>query len=203
MRNRLKQLCGTVALAVAVMGQAGRADAAAIVYVTPTPVVVEVGDVFSIDVFVDADDPVGGFDMDVAWDSTILTFVSADVPSAEFAGNNWFFQLGPGNDVVTSGDFGNPLGANANGLAFKIFSLGLTATALGISAIEIPYVDLSNELGTDLLDRVVQGGVVCVVADKTAFNRADCVVPVPEPGLMALLATGLATAAMRRRRTRG
>jgi hypothetical protein len=71
-----------------------------------------------------------------------------------------------------------------------------------VSTITLPFLNLSDELGDELLDQQIQGGLVCVVADKRSFDPAACGVPVPEPGLMVLLATGLATAAVRRRQSR-
>ena len=202
MRNRLKHVFSAAAVAVAVVGLAGRAEAAAIVSVTPTPVVVEVGDVFSIDVMIDADDPVGGFDLDLRWNSAILTALSLSIVEArdnQF-GSPLFLLTFVAPDLFTASMSGNPIGANALTNSFQAVRASFTAAALGVSAISLPYMDLSNAAGTALLARQVQGGVVCVVANKRTFDPAACAVPVPEPGLLALLATGLATAAVRRRR---
>ncbi len=199
---RTKHFLGAAAVAAMVMGLSGRAEAAAIVYVTPTPVIVEVGDQFSVDIMIDADDPVGGFDIDVAIDPAILSWFSLSIVEADanqFANGSFFLSV-VNASVINGNIVGDPIGANALANPFQALRATFSAAALGVSAINLPWVDLSDELGNSLLDRQVQGGVVCVVADKATFNPADCVVPVPEPGLLALLATGLATAAVRRRR---
>jgi hypothetical protein len=199
---RLKHLFSAAAVAVAVVGLAGQAEAAAIISVTPTPVIVEVGDTFSIDVMIDADDPVGGFDLDLTFDSAILTPMSLSIVEAKDNqfGSPFFLLTFVAPDLYTASIVGDPIGANLLTNPFQAVRATFQAAALGVSAISLPFVNLSDELGADLLDQQVSGGLVCVVADKTAFDPADCALPVPEPGLMALLATGLATAAVRRRR---
>lgn len=204
MRNGLKQLFGIAALMVAVSGLAGRAEAAAIVSVTPTPIIVEVGDTFSIEVMVDADDPVGGFDLDITFDNTVITWsVFSFTDAATNSFDNEFGGFGTiSANLLNVSLVGDPIGNNLATLPFQLASVSFNAVALGVSTINLPYVDLSDELGDALLGKQVAGGIVCVVQDKRAFNPQDCVVPVPEPGLMALLATGLATAAVRRRQGR-
>ncbi len=204
MRNGLKQLFGIAALMVAVSGLAGRAEAAAIVSVTPTPIIVEVGDTFTIEVMVDADDPVGGFDLSVSFDDTVIDWQVFSISEAfnNSFGNPFGGISGTGANLLSADLAGDPIGANLAKLPFQLASVSFIASGLGISAINLPFVNLSDESGLGLLDHTALGGVVCVVADKATFDRASCVVPVPEPGLMALLATGLATAAVRRRRSR-
>ncbi len=189
-----------MAFVTALLLCAGSANAAFINLVPTTPVTdVNTGDLVSFDVVMDFTDYTngtlgGGFD--IFFDSLSLQFVSLV--------NNMVGDPGFGRDpdildgLLESwgvGDFNGIFGFNVLGsVVFQVLDTMGASTVLGTQAtngIAGPWVD-----GTTFVDLIpVDYGVVEV-------TRADEVVPVPEPGVLALLCLGLAGIAIFRRRTK-
>lgn len=212
---------GTLAL-LALAGVAlfaGRADAAPMISIVPNSLAVNVGDPVELDLVVSGlgvGEAVGGVSVRLTGDGTLLDAVN--------------FVLDPDDKMGVESDFGSGFGANfldlvfiaedfgapgfqqsdfdtlkaLQGNGFTLAHISLSALAPGISPIGI--VDefsgfLSNADGSALLNVTTDPGLVCIGED---FAQR-CQPSVPEPGLMALVAAGLAGVAARRRKssTRG
>ncbi|HUE86482.1 MAG TPA: PEP-CTERM sorting domain-containing protein [Vicinamibacterales bacterium] len=189
-------------LALAVMMAAGVAAdgvAAPIVSISPSSQTAMVGDAVSADIVVSGlTDPTGGFYLLLAFDDTIL---SGDSYVADPDG-----KLGPDAFDLSFGFVGGTLDlfysadidwdaamlAAAQGTGFKLATVTFLAIASGVSPLTLLDAELSTADGTGLLASQSVNGRVCV--------GGPC--PVPEPGLLVLMATGAAVFAVRRRATR-
>ena len=188
-----------MAFVAALLLCAGTVNAAFINLVPTTPVSdVNDGDLLSFDVVMDFSDlPNGGTiggGFDIFFDSGALQFVSLV--------NNMIGDPGFGRDPdILDGlleswaiaAFNGITGVNVLGsVVFEVLNTMGDSTILGTQATEGiggAWVD-----GTDFVSLIdVEYGAVEV-------TRADDVVPVPEPGILALLGLGLAGIAVSRRR---
>lgn len=192
---RILALAGLIAA-----GAAARAEAAPIVSISPAEQTANIGDTVSVDILVSGlVEPVGGYYLSLLFDETVLT------PSSYT--NDPSGALGPAPDDFSFGFLGGgaldlfyiadgtwdagDLSA-AQGGSFVLATVSFLAAANGVSPLILEFADLSNADGSALLDSSATNGQVCV--------GGPC--PVPEPGLLYLLATAVVGLAVRRQSLR-
>lgn len=187
----IRMVGAALGLAALMAVSAPSAEAAPLVFIQPTPQIVEVGDPVSIDVMISGlTESVGGFDIDVAFDDSILTGDTFAVdPDGNFD-SDLDVSFGFSADLVNIALVGDPAGDNLALNPFRLGTINFTAAALGNSLLTLTFNDLSNESGEQLLDASSRGGIVCVVQSVTA--PVNCGRQVPEPGLLAMLSIGAA-----------
>lgn len=139
---------------------------------------------------------VSAFDIDVAFDPTVLSFSSVSFGTALD-----LFNFGTNITGVTPGalsvnvfeisfDFPGDLDTLQPG-AFTLFTVNFNAIAPGNSSIVLSVNDLGDSIGNPIADPGLSTGSIEVG-----------VAAVPEPGTISLLMAGLAIAAVRFRRHR-
>jgi len=191
MMTSIRKTFSVLAVFAVIGGFAAHVEALPIVSVVPGDTLVNVGDAFSVDIIVDSQgEALGGFSFTLDFNGALINPTGyANNPGANFGGLFFDFSGGftPGSlDVFAFGD------AAAPG-TFVLTNVQFTATAPGVTALDLSNVILSNADGTEAIFPTVNDGRVCI-------GTVPC--PVPEPGLLALLTTGLATAFVRRRARR-
>lgn len=213
MKTALKALGITALAAVLIAGSVANAVAAPMVTLVPSSPTVGLNEAFSVDVMVSgldgtAAEAIGGFSFILSFSNALLDGVSyvADPDNKMGAEDDVSFGFTGGTgspfDAFVVSDFtldGAALAA-LQGVGFRLMTINFISELVeGLSPLAFSFGTLSDADGFDL-PSTFQNGSICVDAD----GQNACPQVVPEPGLMALLATGLATAAVRRRRqTRG
>jgi hypothetical protein len=204
MRSNLKGFLFATGLAVLV-GLSAPAQAAPLVFVSPSAQLVNIStttDVFVNVVAQDIGEAVGGFDFDISWDDSILSGVVADVvfdPDGYWSGDASFTIQG--TDFMSLFFAGDPSGIVS---PIILATIKFTAIGIGNSNIGLNNVFLSDDAqpnANDIDGYDVAGGLVCVarLGDPPQGPQPECTREAPEPALMALMAAGLATVAARRR----
>lgn len=179
---------------------AGGVAQAAYIEILPPPSV-EVGDVASVEVWVNGpnDEFVGAYDLTIDFDPLLVSFLSADF-GAGLDGPLDSLQLvtpGTGNtnlyEVSFSGLF------NQDGFtAFRLFTLNFNTLAAGTTTLSFGTTLVSDALGGELLLSQLIGSSLTINPSTPSAN-------VPEPGSLLLMVTGLVALAGRssRRASRG
>jgi hypothetical protein len=189
-------------LAMALAGFATRVEAVPVLSIQPGSQIVNVGDTVTVDVWIsDLAESIGAFDIDVEFNSGILTgdsfAIDPDVPQNFENDFDGTLSLGFSGGLVNLYESGDPAGANLALENFRLASITFTAANLGRSPVSFDFINLSNEQGTLLLGAQSTNGEICVVA-----VGEDTCPPVPEPGLLGLLGAGAAAFAARQVRRR-
>jgi hypothetical protein len=211
MMTKVMKALGIGALAaLLVVGSMKQVEAAPIVTLSPNTQVVGLNQAFSVDVLVSgltgtAAGAVGGFSFLLSFNPALLGGVNyvldPDFKMGAELDLSFGFNGGTGSpfDAFVVADFaldGTAL-AGLQGTGFRLMTLNFTSKAIeGLSALTLSQVVLTDAPGNGELASTSVSGSVCVDRD----GQNPCPQQVPEPGLLALLATGLATAAVRRRR---
>ena len=175
--------CALLAFALALVTNLGAPPAWAVVVSAPIKTVT-VGDAFSVDISVSDAAALESFQFDLGFLPSIVRADTAGASAGAALPGDWFF-LSPGTVDDTNGDI---LGVAASGSPFSgsgaIASFQFTALALGVSPLDLSSVFLNfSDSGFTVLD-----GAITVVAQ------------IPEPGTLALLASGFAFFGARRLR---
>lgn len=184
--------------AVVVFAFPWSAAALPIVSLNPSATSVNAGESFTVDVQIDTGDfSIDGYDFSVLFDPAILSvspaadgFFLAPAPD----GTGIFFggdASVPGTlDVVFDAVIGPPVTGTG-----VLATLHFTALAPGASAIAVASMMLSifDELGAPFPDQDGDGypDLLPVSVDAVTVNVGAGTTPVPEPGTLLLLATGL------------
>jgi hypothetical protein len=189
---------------VMAMGVAAQALAVPIVYIDPPTQTVGVGDPLEIAIKVkDLTEPIGAFEILLSFDDTKLTGDGYTTdPDTKLGPGGFDFSfgfLGGGlldlfHDADPAFDAADLTAAQGSG--FTLATVRFTAiapTSPLFTLLTLEVVDLSDADGLSLLDRKTEDGKVCI-------GTAPC--GVPEPALFALLSTGVAAFAARRRSRR-
>lgn len=213
MRSMMKALGISVVAALMVAGLSVRAQAAPIVYVSPVSQLINISNVpeFDVDILVkDADEAIGGYDYRLTWDGAILELVGLDRdPDGNWTNDSVDGTFpDPFTDAVNFIDIfltGDPAGDNSASDDFRMTSLRFKALDVGDSQLNLSFVTLSDEGGDeDIAGVTSQDGLVCVARLGSEGPQApvldDPSCTVPEPTMLSLLAAGLATAVVRRRK---
>lgn len=169
---------------------------AAMLSVDPTPQTAMIGDMPSFDINVSglgafSAPSVSAFDVDVAFDSTVLAFNSVNfgvgLDLFAFGFNIIGVTPGPGtvNVFEVSFDFPSDLDTLQSD-AFTLFSVKFDAIGPGTSSINLSVNTLGDSIGDPLQADATPGSVT--------------VAAVPEPSTISLLLAGLGLAAVRLRR---
>jgi hypothetical protein len=203
-KSVLPRLAGLCLASLLVLAAAPRAGAAPVLSIQAPVTDVMVGDVFFLDVFLSGAEDLFAFDVEVAFDRTILQVLQAI--TGTFLGST------PGVDVDTFSEFidndlGEASGAQSR-LVFPgvdgagvLFSLQFRAVAPGSTNVDFdtacdvvdPFCTALRDSGDAPLDFLTELGVV---------NVAAAPVPVPEPTVSTLLIVGGLLGVVRRRRAR-
>jgi hypothetical protein len=208
MRSMMKSLGIGVAAALMVAGLSVRAQAAPIVYVSPVAQTINISNIteFQVDILVEGlTEEIGGYDFTLEFDESIIDVVSslAD-PDDNFSNEDEFDDFGAGFfSWFVAGDPANDNDGTTDPLRIATFTF--QALNVGNSALNLTFAALSNADGTaDIADVTSRDGLVCVARlgsegpDEPVLNDPGCTVP--EPTMLSLLAAGLATAVVRRRK---
>jgi len=118
-------------------------------------------------------DSLGTYDLNISYDSTVLTFQSATFGDSTLGDQLDLFGLGsitadiPGSDVVevyeVSLDSPSDLDSLQPG-TFELVTLSFSANAVGVSSIDISVIDLGDANGYLLSASTINGGTITVSA---------------------------------------
>ena len=190
----IRKTLGALAVLAIVGGFAAQAEALPIVSVVPNQQVVNVDDVFNVDVVVNNDGTaLGGWEFVLSF-SNILNLESYSIdPGSNLENEIDFSGFGGANGAspFLTFIFGDPV--QGQPAAFTLASFQFKALAPGVSPLDLSAVVLSEFDGEAAIFPLVNDGQVCV--------ETPCPT-VPEPTLLVLLTTGVATAIVRRRARR-
>ena len=163
-------------------------------YVNPADTLVNAGDPFDVDIFVDntGGGPLGGYSGFLDFDDTLLQGVDfVNDPDSNFSD---LFDLSGGfgaggTALLDLFVFGEPIAAQP--AVFRLATVSFIALVDGVSKLNLSGVVLSNEDGSESITPQTTDGRVCI--------GGPCPV-VPEPGLLALATAAAAAFGLRRRR---
>lgn len=173
------------------------------IFVDPATQVVNVGDTVTVDVNirglgVGSAPSVGFYDLDIGFDTSLLSFDDTD-PTAVVFGTEldpFGFGVNPrgvaGTGPVNVFELSLDFPADLNALqadSFTMFSLTFEAHAVGTSAVTLGLFALSDAVGSPLVSGLLDGEIVI-----------EALTAAPEPAPIALLAVGLLALTIARRR---
>jgi hypothetical protein len=178
---------------------------ALILTVTPSVTNISVGDTFSVDIVASdlSFDPlstIGAFDIDVAFDSSLLrmdlvTFGTGlnlgDLSGSLQTVTDWSTSV----EVDEISFFDSDTLYTSQPLDFTLFTLDFTTLALGSSSLELTANSISDALASN-------GGLVPTIQNGNV-NISNGNSAIPEPGMISLFSLGLITGllvTMRRRK---
>lgn len=183
MKNLWKVMGVMMFAAVAALGSATAVDAA-LVGIDPGSQSIGVGQEVTIDLVVsELTETIGGFSAVISFDPALLAGVSFVVDPDGYFADPLDLSGGFGLGSLDLFLVGDPQALQPN---FKLATATFTALGAGLAALALSGVELSDALGLTFLIPDTQNGQVAVLA-------------VPEPISLALLGTGLALVALRRR----
>ncbi len=204
MKNMQKFIRAGRVLALAAMMAAGAAapgEAAPIISVAPPTQIAAIGDTVSIDIMVSGlTEPVGAYYVNLLFDNSIVSGTSfTNDPDGKLGpfGEDFSFAFSGGSlDLFYVADVAWEAAdlSAAQGASFRLASVSFTALANGRSPFTLDAVDLSDADGESLLVSSTRNGEVCV--------GGPCPNDVPEPGVMLLVLSGVASIVARRARRR-
>ena len=138
----------------------------------------------------------GAWDVDIGFDTSILSFTGASFGNQldlfGLGSINGAFDLGGVLDIF---EISLDLPADLDLLqadAFTLATLSFDALSVGMSALTLSIDELADSLGDPLVPSQVLGAIVTV---------RQPVIPVPEPGTLALFVVGLAGLTVLQRRS--
>jgi uncharacterized protein (TIGR03382 family) len=205
MQNLLSTSRSLAALALAVAGFLGVAQAAPVVSINPATQDLDVGVQTTIEIVVSgltqSAEAIGAFDITLDFDDSLLSGISFAFDPAG--------TMGLGDDFFAGGFAGGSVNlvyladlllsqddlATAQGASFVLATVTFEGLANGLSPLTLSQVDLSDYNGDFLLQDANRNGSICVGGNCNT---------VPEPGTyglagVALLAAGWAGRARRRK----
>ena len=188
MIKTLKKQLAFYAAAIAIGGFVATTSQAAFLTWDPTTNNVDLNEAFDVNIHIgglQANEDLGGFDIDILFDDSMLDFTGYSLYDG--LGN---ITLGDAEDW-SNGDTGGGT-INLSELSwltdlsfqsdsFMLATLSFTAGSIGTSSLTFDYVDFSDNYG----DPVIYWGNVPGTVDITAAA------PVPKPTTMMLFGTGL------------
>jgi hypothetical protein len=192
---RLRTLC-----LVLFVGLCARPVAAApILSIEPGTSTVNQGDTFFLDINITGVTDLYGFQFDVLYDPTILT--ANDITEGAFLPSGGFTFFIPADPAATPGNLGTtydlllgPLqGVSGDGTLARI---SFTAASGGPSSISLSNLLLQDSVG-NIIDFDTQTGTPSTSVD------VNSTAPVPEPGTLMLVGSGIAMAWRKRRHLTG
>jgi hypothetical protein len=203
MQNLLSTSRSLAALALAAAGFLGVAQAAPVVSINPATQDLDVGVQTTVEIVVSGltqpADAIGGFDITLDFDDSVLTGISYAIDPAATMGLGDDFSFGFSGGSLSLIYLADLLldqndAAAAQGASFVLAKVTFEGLANGLSPLTLSYVDLSDFDGLSLLQDANRDGSICVGGNCT----------VPEPGTyglagVALLAAGWAGRARRRK----
>lgn len=190
---RLRTLC-----LVLFVGLCARPVAAApILSIEPGTSTVNQGDTFFLDINITNVTDLFGFQFDILYDPTILT--ANETVEGGFLSTGGSTLFIPGDAVSTPGDLSFTIGLLLGGISGvsgdgTLARVSFTAASGGTSSIS-----LSNLLFQDSLGEFINPTTLNASVDVNASSTA----PVPEPGTLMLVGSGLAMAWRKRRHLTG
>jgi hypothetical protein len=202
-------LCKKVVTGSAALLLAGAANVSmsAAIFMDPDPVLANVGDVVLVDLLWDGSggEHLGGWDLDMSFDSAVLSFVNAVYDTDDALGDHVSFSTGLGEGLVNM--FGLSFETNPDDLVARQDGLGnlfnlatIEFTAIGVGDIDVMLSGnaFSDPEGVALTDVMLTGSEACV--DPVGTVPACGGEPMPEPGILPLFGLSLLALAFSRRR---
>lgn len=169
--------------------------------IEPDSLDASVGDSVNLDIFARSlgTDLIGGFDIDLEFDTSLLAFNSVSFGTGlgdpdlfeslvdNCLGGELFCPAGPGRVNLYQVSFldSGSLGALQPGSDLFLFSIVFDALAAGFSSVSFTRTDISDETGFEVLQVTSTSGATI------NSSPVDEPVPVPAPSVLSLLGIGL------------
>lgn len=151
---------------------------------TPTTSL-NIGNTFTVDLMADITDPVGGFGLDVSFDTSILSLIG--LPAI---GSSWLPAIAPDGDGLAGFAPFTLFGPQLSGSGITLATLTFQAVDFGTTTLAASMTPNDFTEGFPLPFPALPGSFAAVNFTNSSLTVDSA--PVPEPATMLLFGTGLA-----------